>query len=185
MNPILCDLDLLKVVPYKEGRIRIGDVVLFFPPGEEEAVVHRIVRISPKGIRTRGDNSLCNDPWQLKPSTIAGKVVAVRQGAKQRKITGGRAGLVVARWARLVRAFDQKISWLLHPIYHYLSRSGIMHRILPSRWKIRTVIFKANGHNHTRLLLGERVVGRYNIRHGRWQIQRPFRLFVDETSLPK
>lgn len=50
--------------------LRVGDVITFRPPapaGVDGLVTHRIVRITPQGILTRGDNEAARDPWVLRP----------------------------------------------------------------------------------------------------------------------
>ncbi len=180
MNPTLCGLDLLEIVPYGKWPVRVGDVILFLPPEEDQLVVHRIVRVTSKGICSRGDNSTSNDPWLLQPADISGRVVAVWRAQKRRRITGGWAGwlgVYLIRWqCLLVQRFFFP---LLRPIYHFLVHRGIMHRLLPSRFRARIVIFQANGNSHLRLLLGRHVIGWYDAEQIQWYIQCPFRLFVD------
>lgn len=50
--------------------LRAGDVITFRPPagaGVDGLVTHRIVRVTPDGILTRGDNETARDPWVLRP----------------------------------------------------------------------------------------------------------------------
>ncbi|MCP3858125.1 MAG: hypothetical protein GY704_00590, partial [Phycisphaeraceae bacterium] len=75
MNPCLCELDLLEVVPYGNRPVKVGDVILFMPPGGDQPIVHRVVDVAPEGILTRGDNSLHKDPWRLTPGDITGRVL--------------------------------------------------------------------------------------------------------------
>jgi signal peptidase len=77
------------------------------------------------------------------------------------------------------------MSRLLHPLYHLLARSGMMRYLVPDRLRPRVVLFEANGRSHLRLMLGHRIAGSYDARQRRWDIRRPFRLFVDEQGLPK
>lgn len=184
MNPTLRDLDLLEMVPYDKRAIRVGDVIFLRPPEGDQPIVHRVVRVTPEGIRTRGDNRTGDDPWFLLPADITGQVVAAWRGQKRRKVAGGRAGRLVAHLTRWQRALERRLSPLLRPIYRFLTRGGIVRRLLPSRFNPRVVIFQANGRGHLWLLLGGRVVGRYDAQQRQWQIQRLFRLFVDESALP-
>ncbi len=184
MNPTLCELDLLEIVPYGDRPVRVGDVIFFLPHEGDRPVVHRVVGATPEGIRTRGDNSTGDDPWRLQSADIAGRVVAAWRGQKRRRIAGGRAGWLVTRLTRWGGALDRSVSRLLHPLYRSLARRSIVRRLLPSRLKPRVVIFQASDRSHFRLLLGRRVVGRYDDRQRRWHIRRPFRLLVDVPSLP-
>lgn len=185
MNPILEELDLLEIVPYSDRPVRVGDVILCLPPEGGKPVVHRVVRVTQEGIRTRGDNSTTDDPWLLQPTHITGRVVAAWCGQKRRKIAGGRAGWVLAHLTGWGRAFDQSVSSLLRPIYRSIARCGIVRHVLPTRLRPRVAVFQANGRSYLQLLLGRRVVGRYDARQRQWHIQRPFRLFVDEPALPR
>jgi len=56
MNPLLMGGDGLHIVPYKGRPIRPGDVIVFIRPGGETKVVHRVVSVDSRGIKTRGDN---------------------------------------------------------------------------------------------------------------------------------
>jgi len=57
-------------------------------------------------------------------------------------------------------------------------------RLLPAPFRPRVVVFYARGREQFQLLLGRRVIGRYDDQRQQWQIQRPFRLLVDERVLP-
>ena len=90
MNPTIGERDLLEIAPYDKRTIRVGDVILFQPPEGGQPVVHRVVDILPKGIRTCGDNNTHIDPYLLQSTDIIGQVVAAWRGQKRRKIVGGR-----------------------------------------------------------------------------------------------
>ncbi|HYF74286.1 MAG TPA: hypothetical protein VD864_15760 [Nocardioides sp.] len=52
------------------GDLRRGDVITYRPPassGVDGLVTHRIVRIGPQGIVTRGDAEPAADPWVFEP----------------------------------------------------------------------------------------------------------------------
>lgn len=184
MNPTLRESEIMEIVPYGNSPLRVGDVVFFLPPGTEQPVVHRVVRVTRAGISTLGDNNTREDPYLLQPKNIKGQVKAAWRGQKRREIAGGLQGRLIGRWLRWRRIPDRVISHLLRPFYHDLSRRGNIARLLPRRFRPRVVVFQVKGQDHFRLLLGQRVIGRYNERNHHWQIQRPFRLFVDERALP-
>ncbi|MGB0100748.1 MAG: hypothetical protein WBP61_10760 [Nocardioides sp.] len=60
-----------RLVPLSD--LRVGDVVTFRPPPSERSdtratrITHRIVEITPDGIRTQGDARPAPDPWLLDP----------------------------------------------------------------------------------------------------------------------
>ncbi len=184
MNPTLCEQDLLEVLPYVEQPPQAGDVVLFPPPGRKQLVVHRIVRVTPQGLRTRGDSNTTDDPYTVTRRDLIGQVVAAWRVDERRQIRGGRVGLTQARLRRWLRVADRTLSRLLHPLYYALASSGLLRRLIPARLRPRVVSFAVNGRKQLRLLAGRRVVGRYDPQRQEWQIRRPYRILVDETALP-
>jgi len=94
MNPVLREPDLLEVKPYDGRQINRGDVIYFLSPINKRGVVHRVIRISPEGIETRGDNNGQADPYLLKPGEVIGQVVRAQRGSHRRRIYGGRQYMV-------------------------------------------------------------------------------------------
>lgn len=179
MNPTLFEPEMVEVEPYAGRPPRVGDVIYFRVPTRECDLVHRITAITPAGIRTRGDNSPCDDDLLLQPQDILGQVIAAQSGKARRVIHGGRVGVAQHLFERVWRLVDGVVSRVLRAPYHALARSGIARWLLPAHWRPRVVLFQ-----ETRLLLlGNQVIGRYDRRRGRWNISRPFRLFVDEAEL--
>jgi len=184
MNPTLREPEMMEIVPWGGRPLRAGDVVLFLPPGSDRPVVHRVARVTAAGISTRGDNNALEDPVLLRPEDIRGRVVAAWRGRKRREIAGGFRGRWNGRWLRVRRLMDRGVSPLLHPLYRSLSLRGRVARCLPASFRPRVVVFQDQGKDRFRLLLGKRVIGRYEERERLWRIQRPFRLLVDERTLP-
>jgi signal peptidase len=195
MLPTLKPGDVLGVVPYDGARIRPGDVVVFCPPrgvafeasqhaDAAHPVVHRVVAVGARGIRTRGDNRRSPDPWVLRAADVLGRVVAVQRENKWVRVYGGQWGAAWARALVLLRALDRAASRVLHPAYHWLARAGVFRALLPHCLRPQVLSFERPGGAERLLLLGGRVIGRRLPGAGRWQIRRPFRLFVDESSLP-
>jgi hypothetical protein len=180
MNPTIAEPALMEVVPYThEAAVRPGDVLLFQPPGQPSAIVHRAMRITPRGILTRGDNNPMDDAAPLAFAHVTGRVVAIRRGEQRRTIHGGRAGLAWHYFLRGWRVINRWLSRLLHAPYHALARTGLLRRLLPARWRPRVVVFQG-----ARLvMLGARVIGRYDARTRAWQIRRPLRLLCDPQDL--
>ena len=183
MNPILREPEMLETVAYGNRPIRVGDVIFFTSPETDRPVVHRIVLMTTAGIRTRGDNNSGKDKFVLHPRDIEGRIVAAWRGHKRREIAGGWRGWLTGHWCHWRRIIDRRVSPLLHPLYHLVSRQGIIARLLPARFAPRVVVFQTSGQEQFRLLMGRHVIGQYNARLRQWQIQRPFRLFVDKRLL--
>jgi signal peptidase I len=168
---------------YRKRMIHAGDVILFRPPEGDDLIVHRVVTVTPRGIRTRGDNNRRLDPWFLQPAEIIGQVVAAWRGQTRRKISGGFSGQLKRALTRQMRVLVRRIASFLRPIYQTLVHAGIMSRLMPSCFKPRMVIFRTHGHNQIRLLLGKQMIGHYDIRFQQWRIRPPFHLFVDRSVL--
>jgi hypothetical protein len=184
MTPTLREFDLLEIQPYGDRKVQIGDVVAFQPSGGTKHVVHRVIHVGQDGIRTLGDNNLYEDAVDLTPEDLTGRVVAAWRGQWRRKVYGGSVGRLIAYAVRITRKLDRSMSWILRPAYHALARSGALRQILPPGWRPRLVGYQVDGRIRYHLLLGGRLVGRYDRDLGAWQIRRPFKLLVDERSLP-
>jgi hypothetical protein len=184
MNPSLKAGDGLSVIPYEARKVCIGDVVVFRLPGGNHDVVHRVVSVASEGVRTQGDNNSQIDPWVLQSGDIIGRVVSARRGSNSVTILGGTWGRVLAPALRTKKQLNRTISKILHPAYHALARSELFRSFLPLHRKMRVVSFNRSGGKELQLLLGKRVIGRRPTGRDQWQITRPFRLFIDESSLP-
>ncbi|MCX5824440.1 MAG: hypothetical protein NTY86_13280 [Deltaproteobacteria bacterium] len=184
MNPTLREPEIMEIMPYAGRPLRVGDVAFFLSPEADHPVVHRIVLVTPAGISTLGDNNTREDIFLLQPKDIRGRVVAAWRGRKRRKIAGGLQGRLTSRRLRWRRVLDRGVSPLLHPLYQVLSRGGLIARLLPAPFRPRVVVFRARGRDKFQLLLGQRIIGRYDDDRHQWQIRRPFRLFVDGRALP-
>jgi signal peptidase I len=70
------DVAVTQAVPLSS--LRVGDVIVFYPPGETEAVMHRIASLTGGVITTKGDANSIDDPWHLTlAGTTAYRMVAV------------------------------------------------------------------------------------------------------------
>jgi len=185
MNPTLREPEIMEIMPYDSRPLRVGDVAFFLLPEVDQLVVHRIVRVTPAGISTLGDNCTQEDTFLLQPKSIKGLVVAAWRGQKRRKIAGGLQGRLTSRWLRWRRILDRGASPLLHPLYQALSHWGLIARLAPAPFRPRVIVFHAQGQDQFQLLLGQRIIGRYDDQRHQWQIQRPFKLFVDGRALPR
>jgi len=184
MNPTLRDGDALWVIPYGNNKIYIGDVVLFHSRTEKYFVAHRVVSVDSQGIRTGGDNRLIADKWILVTDNIIGRVVYAQRGKKRVRIYGGLIGRTVAFSLRACLVAKKELYSLIRPVYLHLAKSGVFRRFLPGTLKIRLVSFERLAGTELQLLMGRHVIGNRPPGETRWKIRPPFRLFIDETSLP-
>ncbi len=185
MKPTLKPGDGLRVLPYGDRKIRIGDVVVVRPPERKQHVVHRVVSVDSHGIKTRGDNNNSTDAWVLCPEDIIGQVVCVNRKNRSKTICGGLRGKIYASGLRAIKQIDLTVSKILHPVYHRLARSGIFKSLLPQQLKTHVLCFRRANGIDMQLLMGTRVIGRRLTGQDQWHIRRPFRLFVDEYTLLK
>jgi hypothetical protein len=181
MNPTLCELDVLEIESYGNQAVRVGDVIFFVPPGWSRPAVHRVVRVTSEGIRTRGDNNNRMDTWVLRPENVIGQVVRAARGKRRRPIYGGIAGRL---WAFGVRVFKVLLKFP-SLVYHLLARSGLFRYLLPLHKRMRVISINQTSGRELQLLLGRWLVGRRKPGMEQWWIRRPFRLFIDEASLPQ
>lgn len=181
MNQTLCELDVLEVAPYDNQPIRVGDVIYFVPPHWQHPVIHRVVRVTPTGIRTRGDNNSRIDPWIILPEDVIGQVVRAARGKRRRPIYGGIAGRL---WAVGVSIFKVVVKFPSF-FYYLLACSVLLRYLLPLHRRMRIITINQPGGEELQLVLGHWLVGRRRPGMDHWWIRRPFRLFVDEHSLPQ
>ena len=185
MNPTLREPEIMEILPYDVRPLRVGDVAFFLPPDVDQPIVHRVIRVTPTGISTIGDNNTGEDAFLLQPTSIKGQVVAAWRGQKRRKIAGGLKGRLTRRWLRWRCVLDRGVSPILHPLYQALSHWGLIARALPAPFRPRVVVFRVPGRDRFQLLLGQRIIGRYDDQRHQWQIRRPFQLLVDRRTLPR
>jgi signal peptidase I len=184
MNPTLDARDLLEVVPYRDQPVRMGDVIYFLPMGGGQAVVHRVTGVTAAGLRTRGDNNSRMDSGILPIENVVGQVAAAVRGDRRRIVRGGMAGWIQGTAAHVINALDHSLRPALHGPYHFLSRVGLG-RFLPRLIRPRVAAFRTGANVHYKVLIGRRTVGWYEPSRKIWQIIRPYRLFVRESSLPQ
>jgi hypothetical protein len=185
MNPTLQEPEILEVVPYGKSPVQVGDIVFFHSPETHQPIVHRIVRLTPAGIFTQGDHNPQEDAFLLQARDIRGRVTAAWRGSKRRAIAGGWPGRLIRCWLPWRGRLDRGGSYLLHPIYQALVHRGFLASFVPFGLRPRVVAFQIHGQSRSCLLLGRRIVGRYDDRRQKWHIHRPFRLMVDEQKFSK
>ena len=79
MRPTISPGDVAVTQAVPVSSLKVGDVIVFFPPGvTSEPVMHRIVSLDNGAIKTRGDANNVDDPWQVTlTGTTAYRMVAV------------------------------------------------------------------------------------------------------------
>ena len=185
MNPTLKPGVRLDVRAFHGKKIRRGDVIVFISPEDGSKVVHRVSSIDSNGIKTQGDNCNSEDDWVLSREHILGRVVSVQRGNRRLRVFGSLLGHSLAVTIRATKSIDSNLTSLLRPFYQRLVRTGAFRRWLPSRMKPRVISFNRDAGAELQLVMGRRVIGRWLEGKSGWNIRRPYRLFVDEESLPE
>ena len=185
MRPLFRPGDRIVFVPCLVEELRRGDVIIFIPDdGQEERVVHRVVSNGPEGVRSQGDANPCRDTGEVRQEQIVGRAVSVDRKGRLIPVAGGLAGCLLVALIRAVRKMDHLASHVLHPCYRGLARSGLFRAFLPPALRPRVVTFERDGTREMQLVLGKRIIGRRPAGADAWTIGRPFRIFVDEQTLP-
>ena len=185
MNPVLRQPDLLEVLPYEGKRILPGDIVYFQSPEYGYKVIHRVVQVTPDGIRTQGDNNPSEDPYVLLPNDIIGKVIAAWRNGHRRKIAGGLGGKISGYCSRVRNHLNRILSRALHTIYRELSAKCFLHNLLPLSFRPKVFEFKQQHlPSILKLMVNGHVIGQYDSFKKLWMIDRPWKLVVDERMLP-
>jgi hypothetical protein len=86
---------------------------------------------------------------------------------------------------RAIKGIDSILSSLLRPFYERLANGGAYRGWLSAWIKTRAISLSHPAGTELQLLMGRYVIGRWLPGKSGWNIRRPFRLFVDETSLPE
>jgi signal peptidase I len=186
MYPRLHDLDTLYITPCGTTPLSIGDVIAFNGKKGNRAIIvtHRIVAKGRNFYLTRGDNNRYVDAGRVTGDEIIGIVLYAKRGKKLIRVRGGRYGSLYAK-AMHVRSGVKTIasSIFVYP-YHCLSRSGLFRRLLPPVLKRRVIHLKRPNGTESQLLLGGLIIGKRKAGDSGWTIFPPYKLFIDEASLP-
>ena len=184
MKPILRDGDGLTVEPYGGRRRKVGDIVVFYGSENNQKVIHRIVSIRKEGIRTKGDHNARLDPWILEPGEIIGKVGFAWRGNRRIRVWSGLAGQIHSLACSFCRKMDDLVSSLLHPSYRWLSRKGVIRKLFGKNFKPRILALQRPEGVEFQLFFKNRQIGRRRPGAPNWEIKRPYRLLIDESTLP-
>jgi len=180
MNPTLLAGDGLIIQPYGDGKsMQAGDVIAFPHPEQNYDVVHRIIEVKDGRIRTQGDNNNQIDPYKIDIKDIIGQVVAVKRNDREISIPGGAEGIRYCHRIRRQKRIKDIIAFLFRPIYRALADAGLFYGFAD----LKVVSFQRPGGVEYQLLRGEHHCGRKKPGIDRWEINFPYRLFVDEQDL--
>jgi signal peptidase len=184
MFPTFRKGDILRVEPYRDTEISPGDVIVFKSHINGLLVVHRVVSAGEEGVRTKGDNVLLTDNIVLQANDIIGAVVSVQRGRTRIMISGGFPGRMYALILGTGKRFQILLSNLFRPSYHWLAQRGAFKNLFPRFLPTKVSCFRREDGLDFQLHWGRHLIGRRLPGQDQWYIRPPFRLFVDERSLP-
>ena len=100
MNPLIrWNRDYVTVLPAGKD-LNIGDIVLFYEPGTERYIIHRIWDIAEGKVQTWGDHLSKPDSW-MPLEAVWGKVVLIERG-RRRIIPDPKKGILWGKiWHKL------------------------------------------------------------------------------------
>jgi hypothetical protein len=183
MLPTMRTLDQVYVT--SDNRFRPGDVILFTDPGSGRKIAHRVLSVKKDRVVTRGDNNRFPDSSVIGPEKVMGRVISVRRNRRSIKVRGGLAGLAMIVPHRIWLFVRRSTAALAVIPYHAISRSGICRIWLPQSMRPRTMSFNGAGGPELRVMMGKRLVGVWRPGYPEWRIVPPYRLFLDESVLPR
>ncbi len=127
MIPVFRPGDLLECRIVSREQIRCGDVICF-PGGDGQGIAHRVIRRTPDGFLTMGDNNpeqdrnpVCGESFPV--------AVAVRTHGRRLRVSGGRAGMMVFyknRLRRRLRSIAGRLFSLLVPLCFWRISCGCL-----------------------------------------------------------
>ncbi len=184
MNPTLRDLDVVEFVSIPLSQMHKGDVIVIKRQEHpEERIIHRIISISPEGIRTQGDNNDRIDPWILLPSEIEGIVISAWRGKRKIKMYSGLPGYCryIAHRIRL-KTTSTGISLIRAP-YCFISSNKIS-RMTCRFVTLRLVDFSGSDRSEVQVYVGPIYAGRLVKGKNKWEIRPPFHILINPDDFP-
>lgn len=188
MNPTIKESDVILLEPLTGEKLKAGDVVVFSPVGTNESVVHRVISVDERGIKTRGDNNSNPDEWVFSLDSVAGRVEVILRGGRKKSVHCGSRGrlygVLIRAWNRVRRCGMRYGCARLWPLYNHLIRAGIGRSKFDLKKYMRFITIQRVDGMEIQLLLGGSVAGRLVPGESSWRIRRRFQPFVDENDLP-
>jgi signal peptidase I len=187
MYPLLRDLDMLFLSPYDEQDLQQGDIIVFKTKkcGKDITITHRIFSFNKTGIITKGDNNPRIDDLPVNPSDILGLVVYAKRGNRLIRVHNGKTGIFLAETIHLLLRIKSITLRVISYPYNWVSRTGMLKTLVSPGTKQRVINFQRPGGIESHLLMGKYLVAKRRPGNPKWTILPPFKLFVDEASLPK
>ncbi len=174
--------DLLTIEPVSLTGVRPGDVVVFSrqqatEPGE---IVHRVVRRTRGGLKTRGDAMGCEDAWVIGEHNLLGRVFYKTRNNRVSRVRGGRAGVRRAVMLHLYWGLRRKGVRKFQNAYDCLKEIGLAHWVWKPR--ITRVMIACPDGPCVQYICNQRVVARYRPHTGTFECRKPWDLVVSSPA---
>ncbi|NQU17789.1 MAG: signal peptidase I [Candidatus Saganbacteria bacterium] len=96
MSPVIKDKDRVIIKPYPDKTsVERGDIIQYIQTKKICTTIHRVIRITPEGFITRGDNNNKIDPYIIPFENIIGKVYKIIRKNRKLYPKNGLAGLII------------------------------------------------------------------------------------------
>jgi len=173
------DGDCLSIEPVSMEQVRTGDIVAFHnftKNREKEDVVHRVVKISPGVLITRGDYCRRHFTGVVTPDRLIGKVIYLERNGTFVRVDGGYRGFMRGEILQFIRFLSHVLGSTLGWVYRLLRRSGMVSRI----WEphITTVLIASKAGPFVKYIAGNRTVARWWPLEDRLECRKPFDLII-------
>ena len=183
MYPTLRLGDGLELSTYSNNaETRVGDVIVYPHPDKPMDVVHRIIKIKPEGVITRGDNNNKIDPYVVKYDDIAGKVIAAKRKNRLIHIKAGKVGFCIHKIMLFRKYFVLYVLAPLRFVSKILAESKILN-IFDFLFKPKVIYVKRNNQIKKILVVGNKAIGKQLVESGEWQIRFPYKYFISKNNL--
>jgi signal peptidase I len=186
MYPTLRGGDGLVLKKYKSNAdLKIGDIIVYpHPePNKNFDVVHRIIKLTEKGVVTRGDNNNKIDPYLVVYENISGWVYAAKRKNKTIYLLNGKKGYILHRLMLFRKYVVYPMIKPLRLLSALIASSKILN-IFHSQIKTKIVTLTKNNKKELLLLYKGKVIGRKkSIVDSNWKIKFPYKFFIDKEKL--
>jgi signal peptidase I len=185
MWPTLQAPDVLVVEPCDGEHIARGDIIVYRQGDGPAMIAHRVKSLTSCGFRTRGDYNARSDDYVVNPRDVLGRVVFAERDGRVRRIHGGKIGALMGHLAHVRRGVITAVLWVPRRLYGLLAGSPTVKRVTSGRLSTRVISFNRPSGTELQLFLRDRPIGVLRPGEEKWVIRAPFRLLVDERSLPR
>ena len=184
MYPTLKSGDGLVLYTYTSfDEVKIGDIIIYPHTEKPFDVVHRIIKIEPDGVITRGDNNNKIDPYLVKYEDIIGKVLSAKREFRSIQMLSGKRGYYFHRLLIIKKFTLPYITRPMSFVSNQLTKFKIFN-FCHSLFNIE-VVHVSRGDNHTYILRhNNKPIGSKSLEtDNQWKIKFPYKLFINKDKI--